>query len=107
VGAVVGTSNGHGFLSGEGRDDLGTLGPQFLLSFANDINPSGVVVGSSETAGERLIRAFVWADGVMTPLEALDGGSYATAQGINTAAEIVGESSADSNRVHATLWTRR
>jgi probable HAF family extracellular repeat protein len=105
-GAVVGTSNGRAFLWEKGvMTDLGTLGEEFLLSFATGISPSGVVVGSSETAGERLIRAFIWEAGVMTALEPLDGGSYSRAEDINPARQVVGESSAGSNEVHATLWT--
>ena len=106
--AVVGTSNDHAFLWEKGvMTDLGTLGEDFLISSATAINPSGTVVGSSETAGESLIRAFVWSDGVMTALEPLDGGAFSRARGLNPAGEIVGESSVSSTEVHATLWVRR
>jgi probable HAF family extracellular repeat protein len=77
--------------------DLGTLGGSY--SVARGINPSGVVVGYSETT-EGQQHAFLWSKGVMTDLGTLDG-SYSIAWGINPRGEIVGESGQ-----HATLWTR-
>jgi probable HAF family extracellular repeat protein len=87
--------------------DLGTLGENFILSYATGISPSGQIVGSSETAGEIDIRDFVWEKGAMTGLPPLGGGSYSRATGINPAGQVVGYSLTASNQVHAPLWTRK
>jgi probable HAF family extracellular repeat protein len=83
--------------------DLGTLGGS--SSWATAINPSGQVVGQSETArGDE--HAFFWEKGVMTDLGTL-GGDRSLAFGINPAGQVVGFSTTASGEERATLWTRK
>ena len=79
-------SNVHAFLfHGGALIDLGTL-PGHAVSIAFDINTHGDVVGYSASGQP---AAFVWADGAMTPLQAIPGFSSA-AHAINDHGLIVG-----------------
>jgi probable HAF family extracellular repeat protein len=85
--------------------DLGTLGGS--RSVALGINGVGQVVGWSDAAGDRQIRAFLWGDGGMRDLGTL-GGSRSFALGINEAGAVVGASAtAGVEKPHAFLYTDR
>ena len=76
------------------RTSLGHLGGG--SSAANDINDSGVVVGSSYTDQLTPLgfmqHPFVWQNGVMTDLGLLDGDEDGGAAAINNVGQIVGAS---------------
>lgn len=76
------------------RTRLGDLGNG--SSAANDINDSGVVVGSSSTDQLTplgfMAHPFVWQNGVMTDLGLLAGDEDGGAAAINNAGQIVGSS---------------
>jgi probable HAF family extracellular repeat protein len=78
----------HAFLYSAGiMHDLGTLGRDF--SMGEDINASGVVVGTSDTVDSQ--RAFLYRDGVMLDLGELAGNPAAsTGQAINDRGEVTG-----------------
>jgi probable HAF family extracellular repeat protein len=93
--------------------DLGVLGCSGLISRCNSaahgINPSGQVVGWSETK-EGSEHAFIWERGVMTDINPQDAFS-SKAHAINASGQVVGTSvraGAGGNAAgHATLWTRK
>jgi probable HAF family extracellular repeat protein len=91
--------------SGGGRIDLGGLGGNFTA--AEGVNATGQVVGRSALSTYE-IQGFLWQNGTIRALPALDGQeSFAT--GINNRGEAVGYSdnvSAPSVEDHrATFWT--
>ena len=71
--------------------DLGTLGGAY--SFADGINEAGQVTGSSYTAGDATIHAFITGSNGMgiRDLGTL-GGTASRAFGINAAGQVVGYS---------------
>lgn len=83
--------------------ELGTLGG--ATATGADINGSGVVVGTSETA-DGSHRAFAWRAGEgMTDLGTLGGaGSRATA--VNDRGDVVGAAATAGGTGHAVLWRR-
>jgi probable HAF family extracellular repeat protein len=84
--------------------ELGTLGG--CCSQGTDINASGQVVGTSETAsGES--HAFFWQDGEMIDLGNLGDSGFVAAADINNAGQVVGWSWINESRdTHAFLWER-
>lgn len=96
TGQVVGNiSSGTAFLWQDGaRISLGDLGGG--ASFANDINDSGTVVGSSYTNDVTPLglmqHPFAWQDNVMRDLGLLAGDEDGGAAAINSVGQIVGSS---------------
>jgi len=101
----VGFLPGHAFLwtSSLGMQDLGTL-PGGSISYANDVNDVGQVVGASDPG---LGNAFLWTSTAgMVPLPSLPGGDQSSANGINSHGETTGFSSAaPSGAIHVVVWT--
>jgi probable HAF family extracellular repeat protein len=96
----------HPFLWRNGKlTDLGELKPTVDGSgTATDINNRGEIVGVSNTESKQppvRERAFIWRDGVMTPLMALDTQSIANA--INDNGQVVGTYNV-GEQTHAFLW---
>jgi probable HAF family extracellular repeat protein len=92
---VVNVYYGAAFLWQNGvRTPLGHLGGGY--SAANDINDSGMIVGSSPTDELTQLgfmpHPFVWQNGVMTDLGLLPGDEDGGAAAINSAGQIVGSS---------------
>ena len=86
-GVVVGISAGRAIVYRDGvLQDLGTLGG--ATSDAAAINDAGAVVGNSDTATVRS-RAFLYADGTMTPLGEPDD-FFAWPRAVNARRQIVG-----------------
>ena len=86
-GIVVGQSGGIATRwEGGSVQSLGTLGGG--SSFANGINSSGVIVGSSSTASGSF-HGFVFQNGQMIDLGTF-GGVSSTAEGVNSSGDIVG-----------------
>jgi probable HAF family extracellular repeat protein len=74
--------------------DLGDIGPSEgsrKISYGNAINDSGQVVGAIGPQGY-LLRAFLFSNGAMSDLGTLNGASASSADDINNAGTIVGES---------------
>ena len=93
--------------------DLGVL-EEGRRSLAYDLNDRGQVVGASTTRSEETARApeyaFVWEDGEMTALPAVEG-EYSAAVAINRDGVIVGVASTDGGEgldfgvgIHAVRW---
>ena len=90
---TTGNNAAHAFLySGSTMTDLGTLGG--TNSFANGLNGSGQVVGSSEVLGSPDRHAFLDNGSMMTDLNSLidplAGWSLVDANSINDTGQIVG-----------------
>src|SRR5262245_19561219 len=83
----------HAFLFADNHmQDLGTLdGDLDNVSVAHSINDAGQVVGTSWTDGNSRQRAFLYENGSMIDLGALNG-EVAAAYDINNQGDIVGES---------------
>jgi probable HAF family extracellular repeat protein len=96
--AQVGATRRAFLFDGSNFTDLGSLGNANPTSEANGINDFAQVVGYSDG------HAFVWQNGVMSPLAAVGGGSYGCAYNINNSSQIVGYSLTASSQQHATLW---
>jgi probable HAF family extracellular repeat protein len=86
---------------------------QHDVNQAEDINPAGIVVGTTARAGgdglDPRMDAFVWDQGVLTVLPELGERTetFAAAHALNAAGQIVGSSGPGFGALHATLWTRR
>jgi probable HAF family extracellular repeat protein len=81
--------------------DLGTLGGS--TSFAYEINNSGQVVGSADTASG-YTHAFLYGNGQMTDLGTL-GGHESLPKGINDKGQVVGVSDTIDGQHHAFLYS--
>jgi probable HAF family extracellular repeat protein len=114
-GQVVGTSQTggqqHAALWHDGTMvDLGTL-PEGHSSYAFSVNARGQIVGFGDTIGpacdpgvfSACQHAFVWDEGVMTPLRPL-AGPFSHAADINDRGHVVGSSTTTSGEGHAVLW---
>jgi probable HAF family extracellular repeat protein len=93
--------------------DLGVL-PGGNYSEAYNINNKGQIIGASLTTGPgcdtawfaTCHHAFLWEEGIMTPLRPL-GGPFSLAYGINDRGQVVGLSTTSpSGDYHAVMWTR-
>ncbi|MBI2525243.1 MAG: DUF3466 family protein [Candidatus Rokubacteria bacterium] len=86
-----------------GMQSLGTLGGD---SHAHGINGAGQVVGSAKNALRRN-RAFIWdAASGMADLGTLPDGSISAAHGINSLAQVAGESNLGGGATfHGFLWS--
>jgi probable HAF family extracellular repeat protein len=84
--------------------DLGTLGG--TNSIAIDINAAGVVIGTSQIAGDGATHAFVWSSGTgMQDLNATTGADITDVVEINDAGQIVGTVRTSGGDVHAFRYT--
>ena len=101
-GAVVGVDNGTGYVvSGTTLTFLPTFCGGGCANFPQDINNSGVIVGSAETPSAR--HAFSFANGSLSDLGTL-GGRFSSAFALNELGQIVGTADSASG-VHAFLYS--
>lgn len=86
---VYGIPPFHGFQWSKGV--LADLGPIFggNFNYGNSINSAGVIVGSSDVAGDTGAHAFIWNQGTVTDLTP-DGNIDAWGTDINTQGQVVG-----------------
>jgi len=98
-----GSQNGHAFLYSHGKmQDLGTLDGG-CGSSGVAINDAGQIAGESSVDGFQEQHAFLWSNGVMQDLGTLGG--YAYVYGMNSKAQVVGDSMASDGQNHAFLYT--
>lgn len=87
--------------------DLGTLGGTLVcgpLDCISCANNRGQVAGASTLAGNSILHAFLWSQGVMTDLGTL-GGSTSLIRWLNDVGEVVGgANTTNDDSFHATLW---
>ena len=104
---TAGDAAEHAFLWQRGHwRDLGTLGTDYSLSYAQWINNRGQVAGGS--CSQLACHAFLWNDGVMTDLGILPGGADASwAQAVNDRGQVAGFASTATWDQHAVVWTTR
>jgi probable HAF family extracellular repeat protein len=81
--------------------NLGSLGGSFGAPFW--MNNRGVVVGTSNLAGDNANHPFLWDDGTLKDLGTF-GGSFGTAYSVNDAGEVVGTASIESGLIFAFSW---
>lgn len=112
-GSVVGWSSGPGgyrgfvFTDADGMTVLPGL-PDRPRAFPRKINDAGDIVGTADAGGVDLGHAVRWRGGVPQDLGTLPSGPHSAGWGINSAGDVVGESSIQVNginRVHAFLYT--
>jgi len=100
------TIHPHAFLYSNGQiQDLGTLGGN--TSYGYGINDNGQVVGAADTTTD-LQHAFLYRNRQMTDLGTLSGFTFAKANGINNAGQVVGSAAqpnAANSPPHAFLYT--
>jgi probable HAF family extracellular repeat protein len=84
--------------------DINSLGGS--LSFPNDINDRGQVVGTSNLPGDTTNHAFLWRDGTIKDLGTLPGDVFSQADGINEEGQIVGISVDANGNGRAFLWNK-
>jgi len=69
------------------------------------VDASGQVVGTSKTAGDAALHAFLWTTaGGMIDLGTL-GGTHSFAVGVNASGQIIGSSDTPGFESHAFSWT--
>jgi len=78
-------------------DDLGSN-----ISYANDVNNAGVIVGES-TYAPFSFRAVAWTGGVLQDLGTL-GGDFSAAFAVNELGQIVGNASPVAGPSHGFIW---
>jgi probable HAF family extracellular repeat protein len=113
VNTMAGLQSGT-FLWTQGpRQEIPSLGGYLE---GNAVNERGEVVGDSSPAGASLTHAFLWSGGQSVDLGVLPGGeaggdcgfcvagNYSVATAINDAGEVVGQSAAAGQVLHAFLW---
>jgi probable HAF family extracellular repeat protein len=93
----------HPFLWDRGTlTDLGTLGGP--AGFGTSVNDKGEVVGGTDTEDGGFL-AFIWRQGVMTPLRPLPGDCFSIAIRINSKDQILGTSvSCDGSTGRGVMW---
>jgi probable HAF family extracellular repeat protein len=70
-------------------------------------NEEGQVAGIADVTGGATSHAFLWQNGVMTDLDALNGeAGYSYAQLVNERHQVVGGSTTADGNFHAVLWDR-
>lgn len=80
---------------------VGSLGGGESLAW--DINDAGQVVGEALTPGGQ-VQAYIWSNGAMTGLGALDDASDSVAWGVNDLGQVVGTSDSTTGPRTAMLW---
>ena len=86
-----------------GVRNLGTPGPEFNETQAEDLNEQGQVVGRADRPGHMGTRGFVWSDGTMVALGTL-GGDFSEAKAINDLGQIAGTAADADGARHAFLF---
>jgi len=81
--------------------DLGTLGG--TVGFANWLNNTGDVVGSSDLAGDQTSHPFLWNGTKMIDLGTL-GGANGSANWVNAAGAVTGNADVPDGTHHGFLW---
>src|SRR5271165_390101 len=84
--------------------DLGTL-PGGVLSWANAINASGLIVGAADGTNVGP-EAVLWSSAGPKGLGFLTGGSYSDACGINRVGQVVGFSDLTGGGYHGFIWSK-
>lgn len=107
LGQVLGEDEDGAFIWDAGLVTRLGLEPNMRVTNLND---RGQVTGYDESLYDEsgVLPAFVWDDGVITPLPPLPGDNYSTALAINEAGQVVGSSAKRSKHssgvVRAVLW---
>lgn len=105
VGQSISSLGYHAVLWVEGKPhDLGTL-PGGVYSWANAINPSGLIAGASDGTGVGP-EATLWSSSGPRGLGFLPGGGYSDAFAINRVGQVVGFSYIKGGGSHGFIWSK-